>query len=42
MATRTGQIFRDKLSDIQCYNCILEAQALETTVSELSKAITNP
>ena len=46
MATRTGPIFRNRLTDIQHNNCISNlyawVQALQTTVNELSTASTNP
>ena len=46
MATRTGQIFRGRFTDIQRDNCIRDlyeqVEALQITVDELSKGTSNP
>ena len=46
MATRTGQIFRGRLKDIQRDNCIRalyeRVKALQLTVDEFAKAPSNP
>ena len=46
MATRTGQNFRGRLTDIHRDNCIRDlyerVEALQTAVEELNKATSNP